>query len=170
MTRTEQMIMEEAREFMQPAAQIRPARRVRIPQARIKLAETGVEYTGAPITNRRELEAFCLRLNEQECFEKFSIIAVNSQCKPICIYSIQGSLSEVNAYPRVVATFALLSNAHSVFLTHNHPGGTCAPSNDDIVSTLHLQKLLKELGIHLLDHMITTPDGQAYSLAQHGDI
>ena len=170
MKRTEQMIMDEAREFMQPAAEIREDAPVRFPQTRIKLAETGVEFIGAAIANRRELESFCRRLNEDECFEKFSIIAVNAQCKPISIYSIQGSLSEVSAYPRVVVTFALLANAHSVFLTHNHPGGTCAPSTEDINSTIRLKKLLGELGIMVLDHLITTPEGQTYSFAQHGDI
>lgn len=168
--RTEQTIIDEARKFMEPAASIREDAPIRIPQQRIILAETGLKYEIARIANRRSLEEFCQRLNEAECFEKFSIIAVDAQCRPIGVYSIQGSLSEVSAYPRVVTAFALLQNAHSVFFTHNHPGGTCAPSAEDIASTIQLQKILSALGIHILDHMITTPDGGAYSMAQHGDI
>ena len=170
---TEQMIIEEARKFMEPAGEIRTgahARSRRIPQQKIVLAETGNSYDAPAISNRRDLAAFCARLNEEEAFEKFSIIAVNAQCRPIAVYSIQGSLSEVSAYPRVVATFALLANAHSIFLTHNHPGGTCAPSAEDISSTQMLKRLLDMVGIRILDHMITTPDGNTYSLAQHGEI
>ena len=168
--RTEQMIMDEARKFMEPAARIRADAPIRIPQQRITLAETGTKYTSPRIANRRDLQGFCQRLNEAECFEKFSIIAVDAQCKPLGVYSIQGSLSEVSAFPRVVAAFALLSNAHSVFFTHNHPGDTCAPSAEDGASTIQLKNVLKLLGILVLDHMITTPDGGAYSMAQHGDI
>ena len=167
---TEQMIMEEAREYMQPAAEIRASQPVSTPQQRIILAETGIRHPGNQITNRRELEAFCHRLNDSECFEKFSIIAVNTKCNIIGVYSIQGSLSEVNAYPRVVVTYALLANAYGVFFTHNHPGGTCAPSTEDIRSTAQIKKILSQLDIHVLDHMITTPDGNGYSMAQHGDI
>ena len=167
---TEQMIIAEARNCMAPANSIDEQKPVTFKQQKIVLKETGEKYTGTNITNRRELEAFCNRLNESECFEKFSVIAVNAQCFPIGVYSISGSLSEVNAYPRTIATYALLSNAHSVFLTHNHPGGTCSPSSEDISSTHLLKTLLGQLGIRILDHIITTPDGQAYSMAQHGDM
>ncbi len=170
MKMTEQMIIEEARKYMQPASAIQPQKPICAKQHRIVLAETGIEYKTPQITNRRDLENFCVRLNENECFEKYSIIAVNAQCQVIGVYSIQGSLSEVNAYPRVVTTYALLANAHSVFFTHNHPGGTCTPSKEDINATIMLKNLLKALDIHVLDHLITTPDGRAYSMAQHGDM
>ncbi len=167
---TEQMIMEEARKYMKPAEKIKAEAPLRAKQVRITLRNTGVEYDTGSITNHRDLADFCTRLNAEEAFEKFTIIAVDAQCRIINLYSIQGSLSEVNAYPRVIVTYALLSNAHSLFFTHNHPGGTCAPSREDIQSTVVLQKILKELGIRILDHMITTPDGKTYSMIQHGDI
>ncbi len=170
MTFTQQMMIEEARSFMQDAPKIRAEKPMTIRQQRIILAETGVKYETGAITNRRELEALCHRINDEECFEKFTIIAVNAQCKPIGMYSIGGSLSEVSAYPRVVVTFALLTNAHSVFFTHNHPGGTCSPSAQDISSTIQLQQILNQLGINVLDHAITTPEGGSYSMSMNGDI
>ena len=54
-------------------------------------------------------------------------------------------------------------------LTHNHPGGTCAPSPENISSTIQLQRLLNGIGILLLDHVIVSGDN-TYSLVQHGDI
>ena len=81
----------------------------------------------------------------------------------------EGSLSEVSAYPRVVMETALNYNAHSVLFCHNHPGGTCAPSAEDITSTLQLQKLLGGVGIMVLDHIIVAAD-RTYSMIQHGDI
>ena len=64
---------------------------------------------------------------------------------------------------------ALNYNAHSVLLCHNHPGGTCAPSQEDINSTVQLQKLLQGVNILVLDHIIVAGD-KTYSMIQHGDI
>ena len=102
--------------------------------------------------------------------ERFYVIALNAQCKVTGRRKIsEGSLSEVSAYPRLVLETALNYNAHSVLLCHNHPGGTCAPSPEDLASTLQLQRLLNGVGILLLDHIIVANDS-TYSMVQHGDI
>lgn len=122
------------------------------------------------ISNSREAENFCLSLLEGKRIENFYVVALNAQCKVIGKRKIsEGSLSEVSAYPRIVVETALNYNAHSVLLCHNHPGGTCAPSPEDITSTIKLQKVLKELGIMVIDHIIVAND-KTYSMIQHGDI
>ena len=122
------------------------------------------------IGNRREAENFCLSLLGGERLENFYVIALNAKCNVLGRRKISsGSLSEVSAYPRLVMETALNYNAHSVLLTHNHPGGTCAPSPEDISSTLQLQRLLKGVGILVLDHIIVAGD-RTYSMIQHGDI
>jgi len=88
------------------------------------------------ITNRKEAELFCKSLLMRERNERFYVICVNARCKVLGVRRIsEGSISEVSAYPRLVAETALTYNAHSVFFCHNHPGGTCAPSTEDIAST-----------------------------------
>ena len=122
------------------------------------------------ISNRRELENYCKSMELGKRIEEFWVICVNAQCRVIGQRRIsQGSLSEVSAYPRLVMETSLNYNAHSVFFCHNHPGGTCAPSAEDISSTLQLQRLLNGVGIMVLDHMIIA-GANAYSMAQHGDI
>lgn len=122
------------------------------------------------IANRRDLEAYCKSLLMGERVERFYVIAVNAQCRLLGSQLVSiGSLSEVAAYPRTVVEAALNMNAHSVFLTHNHPGGTCSPSAEDIASTLQIKRLLNGLGINLLDHIIIAGTA-AYSLAAHSDI
>ena len=122
------------------------------------------------ISNRRELEYFCKEIQMGRRVETFWVICVNAQCRVLGSRRIsEGSLSEVSAYPRLVMETALNYNAHSVFFCHNHPGGTCAPSAEDIASTLQLQRLLNGVGISVLDHMIIAGAG-SYSMAQHGDI
>ena len=122
------------------------------------------------IANRRDLEAFCKSLLMGRRVEQFWVICVNAQCRILGQRRIsEGSLSEVDAYPRLVMETVLAYNAHSVFFCHNHPGGTCAPSAEDIASTLQLQRLLGGIDVMVLDHMIIA-GANAYSMAQHGDI
>ena len=122
------------------------------------------------IGNSREAESYCLSLLQGERLERFYVIALNSKCNVLgrrCIST--GSLSEVSAYPRLVMETALNYNAHSILLTHNHPGGTCAPSPEDITSTIRLQQLLNGVGILVLDHIVVANE-KTYSMIQHGDI
>lgn len=122
------------------------------------------------IKNSREAEKFCMSLCSGLRNEEFWVICLNTKCGIVGKRRIStGSLSEVSAYPRMVMETALNYNAHSILLTHNHPGGTCAPSPEDIASTLQLQKLMNGVGIIVLDHIIVANDS-AYSMIQHGDI
>ena len=122
------------------------------------------------IGNSREAEDYCKSLLIGERVENFYVIALNAKCSVVGARRIStGSLSEVSAYPRLVMETALNYNAHSVLLSHNHPGGTCAPSPEDISSTIQLKKLLNGVGILVLDHIIVAGD-RTYSMVQHGDI
>lgn len=122
------------------------------------------------IGNSREAENYCMSLLIGERLENFYVVALNAKCSVLGKRRIStGSLSEVSAYPRLVMETALNYNAHSVLLTHNHPGGTCAPSPEDISSTVQLQRLLNGVGILVLDHVIVAGD-KTYSMIQHGDI
>ncbi len=122
------------------------------------------------ISNTREAEAYAKSLLMAERTERFYVVALNARCKVLgCKKISEGSLSEVSCYPRMVMETALNYNAHSVLLCHNHPGGTCAPSPEDISSTLQLQRLLNGVGILTLDHILVAGD-KTYSMIQHGDI
>ncbi len=122
------------------------------------------------IGNSREAEEYCLSILAGERTERFYVVCLNAKCNVLGRRKIsEGSLSEVSAYPRMVMETALNYNAHSVLLCHNHPGGTCAPSPEDISSTLQLQRLLNGVGILVLDHIIVAND-RTYSMIQHGDI
>lgn len=122
------------------------------------------------IANRQTAETYCKSLVMGCRTERFHVICLSASCRVLGQRRIsEGSLSEVNAYPRLVAETALNYNAHSVILSHNHPGGTEAPSQDDIRTTEHLQRILSGLGITLLDHIIVSGD-RTYSMVQHGDM
>ena len=66
-----------------------------------------------------------------------------------------GSLNEALINPREIFKSAILSNAHSMMLIHNHPSGNLTPSTSDIQTTARMQELGELMGISLVDHIIT---------------
>lgn len=58
--------------------------------------------------------------------------------------------------PREIFCEAVKEHASAVVLCHNHPGGYCEPSDEDIETTHVLEKAADLLGIALLDHIIIT--------------
>ena len=63
---------------------------------------------------------------------------------------------------------ALLNNAFSVVIAHNHPSGDLKPSRADVDFTEEIIKAGNLLRINCLDHIIVSIDGY-YSLREHGD-
>ena len=125
-----------------------------------------IEKAGDRVTlsTRRQAEEFCARLLEGERREVFYAICLNGQMQVLFSAMIaKGSLNDVPAYPRLVAEAALLHNAHSVLLCHNHPGGSLTPSQEDVEATRQLGVLLHGLEITLVDHMIVA-DGKVLSM------
>lgn len=58
---------------------------------------------------------------------------------------------------------------NAVVISHNHPGGTLRPSQDDIQCTYDLIEALSTVGIPLLDHVIIA-GGEAVSMRENGFI
>ena len=70
-----------------------------------------------------------------------------------------GTLNTSMVLPREVFKSAILSNASSIILCHNHPSGRLEPSNEDYMVTDKIAKAGKLLNIKLVDHIIVTHQG-----------
>lgn len=79
----------------------------------------------------------------------------------------RGTSHSVELAPATVARAALRCGAVSVLLAHNHPDGFCNPSSSDLRTTSILFDELARVGVELVDHIITAPDG-TYSMLEHG--
>lgn len=71
----------------------------------------------------------------------------------------KGVLSGVETTPREVFKGAILNNAASLILVHNHPSGYSSPSQADVNITRNMVQIGKVLGIPVLDHIIVAEDG-----------
>lgn len=72
---------------------------------------------------------------------------------------LAGTFGKVELSARKLADFTLRSGCDRVILAHNHPRGFAVPSNADCESTTNLSRLLFELDILLLDHVIVSSEG-----------
>ncbi len=131
---------------------------------RMEVSRAGARAT---LSSRKEAERYCIRLLSGEKRERFYAVCLNGQMEVLHAALIaQGSLSDVPAYPRLVAEAALTHNAHAVVLCHNHPGGSLFPSQADLDATGELAALLAGLEVTLADHIIVAGE-EAFSMVSH---
>lgn len=94
--------------------------------------------------------------------EVFVVMALDTRNKPIGINRASiGSLNASIVHPREAFKFAILANASSIMLAHNHPSGDPGPSQEDIDLTRRLVDAGRVLGIDVLDHIIIGGDKHA---------
>ena len=71
----------------------------------------------------------------------------------------QGNSGRVDIVIADILHLALSSRATKVVVGHNHPGGICNPSREDLHTTGLVCGELRRLGIELMDHIIVADDG-----------
>lgn len=78
-----------------------------------------------------------------------------------------GAINQAFAIPRELLKATILSNAANIILMHNHPSGSCDPSQADIDTTRRFYECGQLLGIPLLDSIIVGPRGGYFSMKEH---
>ena len=103
--------------------------------------------------------------------EYFVSVNLDAQGRPISYHVAGiGSVCAVHFAVDGIFKVALLQNAVSVILCHNHPGGTTAPSTEDLEATRTIIDAGKMLGIKVLDHFIITPTDYLSLREERGDL
>jgi len=102
--------------------------------------------------------------------ENLWLITLDTKNNITGIFTVStGSLNSSIVHPREIFKRAVLQNAASIAICHNHPSGDITPSRDDIDTTKRLYEAGKILGIELLDHIIVG-DNSYTSLKERGVI
>lgn len=102
--------------------------------------------------------------------EHLVLLTLDTKNKVTSINTVSiGSINTSIVHPREVFKTAILSNASSVILSHNHPSGNVKPSKEDIDITKRIKECGRILGIELLDHVIIGDDKYS-SLKEKGII
>jgi len=109
----------------------------------------GTRYT-AP---QQVYETFSFLMKETK--EMFLTLHLDGKNRIIAMDLVSvGSLNQSIVHPREVFKTALLSNAASVILIHQHPTGDPTPSSEDLAITRRLKEAGELMGINILDHII----------------
>lgn len=89
--------------------------------------------------------------------EVFAAIFLNAHHVPLHespIVMNTGTVTTASVYPREVARAALGWNASAVLIAHNHPTGSCEPSEADVRLTMTIRDALRAVDVDLLDHAV----------------
>jgi DNA repair protein RadC len=91
--------------------------------------------------------------------ELFAVMVLSAKNEVIGIHTVSiGTLDSTIVHPRETFKPAVLLNASSIIVAHNHPSGDPTPSFEDREMTKRLVDAGEILGIPLLDHLVVTHD------------
>lgn len=112
-----------------------------------------------------ELFKGCFPGDAKECFyvaafdDDLHLVRNSIVCK--------GGPSSAPVDMRRLAEIVLRSGASLVAIAHNHPKGSCEPSDTDVLTTRRIMSFLSTFGVRMLDHIIVGRDG-AVSMRKSG--
>jgi DNA repair protein RadC len=146
---------------------------VTIPVYQIQLVREGEQcLIGRPVVVQPQdaVHVFTNYLSgkDRECF---AVLMLDTRSRYIGLNTVSvGTIDSALVNPREVFKAAILTNAASILVCHNHPSGDPEPSPQDRMVTHRLMEAGKVLGIEVLDHLVIGERGSYRSLKQLGMI
>lgn len=100
--------------------------------------------------------------------ETLTVIALDSKNRVLyCEAVYEGSINTLPLHIKRIVEIAVLYNADSIILAHNHPSGNVMPSTEDVFSTRQVYQALTAIEVRLADHFVII-DGDYFSMAETG--
>ena len=143
----------------------------RLPRYRVALVREGSSHTGKKHVHAPEdVHKIIAAEYADAVVETAMMLALDTKNKVIGVFTIStGSLNASIIHPRDVFQRAILVNAASVILVHNHPSGDPTPSPEDVKLTKKLVEAGRAMDITVLDHVICG-EGNFVSLRERGQL
>ena len=119
-----------------------------------------------PISSWSALCAYLRADMQNLSHERFRVLYLDNKNNLIADEASDGDVSFCAVHPRQIIKRALLLDAVSLIVVHNHPTGDATPSQPDIAVTKQIIEAAKVFKITLHDHVIVGTD--VYSFRAHG--
>ena len=135
----------------------------------VKEKEINYDWTDKNINSPEKVAEVAINVLElhEQAEESFYIFTLDTKNKITGIFEVsKGSLNSSIVHPREVFKRALLQNANSIILLHNHPSSDPMPSKEDIDITNRLIEAGNLLGIKVLDHIVIGDENSYISFKQ----
>lgn len=140
---------------------------------RLKLADGEKLYSTDPISSPHEV-ARVLGDHLMRYLDREFVFAVqlDNQLRGISFTAVASSgINHCEVPIQNVFKAAILSNAASIMVAHNHPSGDPTPSEADFDLTKHLIAAGELMGIPIVDHVIVAAgSGEQFSFRQSTDL
>ena len=129
------------------------------------------------VTPKVIAEHFFSSVEDIDLQETFCVYCLDMKCRIINWKPLfKGTVNVCNVAQRDIFRFAIMENAVSVIVAHNHPTGDLIPSKDDYSLTKRLVLSGEIIGIPVKDHIIVSGklggdfETRFLSLYETGDI
>ena len=140
-----------------------PKKVYKIPTYRVELVRDGYIEAHSILGPQNVLKA--IKSFKRSDREQFVALYLDARNRVIAHHVVSVGTTNTNlVHPREVFKLAILKNACSLVVAHNHPSGGTEPSEADLDLTKRLKDAGQILGIELIDHIIITPKGDYKSI------
>ncbi|WP_353706419.1 DNA repair protein RadC [Bacillus cereus group sp. MS39] len=131
-----------------------PAKRVEIVKLKM-VKESSLLYKERRVKSPEDASLLFKQFLDGADREYFIVLCLDIKNQPTAINVCHiGSLNSSIVHPREVLKPAIISNAASIIVAHNHPSNDPTPSREDLDVTKRLMEAGKVVGIDVLDHLI----------------
>lgn len=112
------------------------------------------------VSDVRQVIDYCRARMAHETVEHLRVLYTNQKNRLITdeVYH-GGGVSSVSVHPRQIVKRAILVDASSIIMAHNHPSGDPSPSSADVEITRDIKRAADAVHIRLLDHLIIGRSG-----------
>lgn len=145
-----------------------PAKRIQILSLKL-VREGSILYETRRISSPKDAVGIGQQFLEDADREQVIVCCLDTKNQPLSISVVSmGILNSSLIHPREIFKTAILTNAASLILYHNHPSGETEASTEDINITKRIKEAGVLMGIELIDHIIIGSEGRYLSLKEEG--
>ena len=137
----------------------------------IRMVKEPPLYSDVPLSNPEAVIKVMRDVFKEYGREVVALVSLKSNLTPVNLNIVSiGAIDQAVIHPRELLKSAILSNAASVLIAHNHPSGDLSPSAPDISMTDRMQQVFSLMGIDIVDHVIIGDNDHYYSFREHQEM
>ncbi|MCP3029652.1 RadC family protein [Halobacillus sp. A5] len=137
---------------------------------RIKQVKAEIEVKTGIVRSPEDAAELASEFIGDDDREVMFVMCLNTKNEVVAVHRAHvGSLNASIVHPREIFKSAILNNAASIIVAHQHPSNDVRPSQEDISVTRRLHESGQTLGIQLLDSLIVSSNPSIHtSLKENG--